>query len=110
MGQEDFRKNLGRLQEDFRMTSGRLQEDFLREDFRPEYDDDRMTSGRLQEDFRKSGRLQEDFRKILTFIFYAQTHFKSTQRGLSKHSESNQTTSCRRSLKYFVLLSLTFSL
>ena len=41
--------------------------------------------------------------KLSIFIFLAQTHFKSTQRASSKHSESNQTASYRRSLKYFVL-------
>ena len=44
---------------------------------------------------KTSGRLQEDFRMT-----------QSTQRALSKHSESNQTLSYCQSLKYFVLFFL----
>ena len=74
---------------------------FSSDSLRTYQDDFRMTSGWLQGDFRvTSGWLQGDFRMISSG--WLREHLKSTQRLLIEQ-ESNETSSYRRSLKYFVL-------
>ncbi len=97
--QDDFMKTSWRLQYDFSMTSGWLQDGF------------RMASGWLQDGFRMaSGWLQDDFRMTRRESTQKalREYFKSTQRAF-REKESIQTSSYRRSLKYFVLFRRNFA-